>query len=143
MNIKKTTDIDSQIYKDSRQIREEVFMKGQNVPVEIEIDDNEDKATHYTGYTDNEHVATLRVLVLDEQTAKLQRIATLKEHRKNGYAKTLINHVLNDLKGQGLKEVVMGAQSYKIPYYESLGFEVVSEEFMEANIPHKTMSITL
>lgn len=143
MDIQQTTNLKNTIYTDSLFIREEVFMKEQNIPKEIEIDDKDDQATHYTGYNKNGPITTLRVIKINDQTAKLQRIATLKEYRQNGYAKALIKYVLADLKKQGFREVLIGAQSYKIPYYEKIGFKVISEEFMEANIPHKTMSITL
>ena len=37
----------------------------------------------------------------------------------------------------------ISAQSYLIPFYESFGFEVVSDEYLEAGIPHKKMLIRL
>ncbi len=143
MNIEQTTNLKDTIYTDSLFIREEVFIKEQNIPKEIEIDNKENQATHYTGYNKDQPLTTLRVIKINDQTAKLQRIATLKEYRQNGYAEALIKFVLADLKDQGFREVLIGAQSYKIPYYEKIGFKVISEEFMEANIPHKKMSITL
>ncbi len=143
MEIKITTDLTSPIYKDSVHIRKVVFIEEQDVPEAIELDDMDDQTIHYSGYVDNRAVCTLRVLVKNDHTIKLQRIATLKSERGNGYATTLINKAINDSKEKGITDVVMSAQVHMIPYYENLGFEVTSDEFIQANIPHKMMAKTI
>lgn len=143
MDIKTTTNLKSPIYKDSVHIRKIVFIEEQNVPAEIELDDMDDQTIHYTGYVNNQAVCTLRILFKDEHTIKLQRIATIKAARGNGYATALINKSIKDSKEKGITDVVMSAQVHMIPYYENLGFNVTSDEFMQANIPHKMMGKTI
>jgi predicted GNAT family N-acyltransferase len=38
-----------------------------------------------------------------------------------------------------LRKLKLNAQTQAIPFYAGLGYEVVSEEFLDAGIPHKTM----
>ena len=38
-----------------------------------------------------------------------------------------------------LNEMKLNAQMSAVRFYEKLGYEIVSEEFMDAGIPHVTM----
>lgn len=40
---------------------------------------------------------------------------------------------------KGLQKLKLNAQTHAIPFYGKLGYEVVSDEFLDAGIPHKTM----
>jgi len=39
----------------------------------------------------------------------------------------------------GVHRLVLHAQVHAIPFYAAMGFEVVSDEFQEAGIPHRRM----
>ena len=39
----------------------------------------------------------------------------------------------------GIDNFKLNAQTHAIPFYSRLGYEVVSEEFLDAGIPHRTM----
>ena len=41
------------------------------------------------------------------------------------------------------KTLRLEAQDYAIPFYEKLGFTVVGEGFLDANIPHHAMEKTV
>ena len=41
------------------------------------------------------------------------------------------------------EKVVLNAQSYAIPFYEKIGYVITSPEFMDADIPHRTMEKTI
>lgn len=46
---------------------------------------------------------------------------------------------LEQAEERGLKEVKLSAQVHATPFYERLGFKIVSDEFLEAGIPHVDM----
>ena len=103
----------------------------------FEFDEYEDKSTHYLLCADNYPVATARFRLNAKDTAKIERIAVLKEHRNKGLGRKLVEHVSKDLKGKpDIKKIVMSAQDYALPFYEKLGYTVVGEGYMEAGIPH-------
>ena len=56
--IKRTKDTMSQIYLDALFIRHEVFVKEQQVPIALEIDEQEAKAIHFVLYENEEALAT-------------------------------------------------------------------------------------
>lgn len=119
-------------------IRKKVFVEEQQVPIEIEIDEYEDEAIHFLCSTDNEYVGASRLRFVD-QYGKLERICILKEFRGNHYGKDLIAAMEKEIKKQKIDEARLHAQTHAIALYESVGYKVTSEEFMDANIPHVEM----
>jgi predicted GNAT family N-acyltransferase len=50
-----------------------------------------------------------------------------------------MNKIEEYAKSKGISTLKLNAQTHAIPFYSQLGYETVSEEFMDAGIPHKTM----
>ncbi|TWD93714.1 putative GNAT family N-acyltransferase [Neobacillus bataviensis] len=125
--------------EDAFSIRKIVFVKEQNVPIEEEIDQYEDEATHFVMYGDTANpLAAGRFRVVDGY-GKVERICVLKEARKTGAGRLMMNAIETFARKQGLHKLKLNAQTHAIPFYAGLGYEVVSDEFLDAGIPHKTM----
>lgn len=125
--------------EDAFSIRKTVFVEEQEVPLEEEIDQFEEEATHFVLYTnDNIPIATGRLRVVDGY-GKVERICVLKEARGSGSGKEIMNSIEEFALEKGLKKFKLNAQTHAIPFYAGLGYEVVSDEFLDAGIPHKTM----
>lgn len=139
-DIKWTTDTTSAIYKDALKIRYAVFVNEQGVSEEEEIDSLEDKTEHVVLYVDGKPVATARIYDLGENTFKVQRVAVLKDARGIGYGAVIMTEAEKRIHELGGHKVTLGAQNSAIPFYEKLAFNVEGEEFMDAGIPHHTMS---
>jgi predicted GNAT family N-acyltransferase len=123
---------------DAYSVRKTVFIHEQNVPAEEEIDQHEDEATHFVMYKDGSPVGAGRFRVFDH-FGKVERICVLKEMRKSGAGKAIMNEIEIFASSQGLHKLKLNAQTHAIPFYSGLGYEIISEEFMDAGIPHKTM----
>lgn len=120
-------------------IRMEVFMREQGVPLEEEMDGKDNEAQHYLATLNGAPVGTGR-LRIEGNVAKLERIAVRKAYRGQGVGTALIDHMMEAAKkNRKLKLAKLGAQVQALPFYEKLGFEICSEEYLDANIPHKTM----
>ena len=139
-DIKWTTDTTSAIYKDALKIRYAVFVNEQGVSEEEEIDSLEDKTEHVVLYVDGKPVATARIYDLGENTFKVQRVAVHKDARGIGYGAVIMTEAEKRIHELGGHKVTLGAQNSAIPFYEKLAFNVEGEEFMDAGIPHHTMS---
>lgn len=123
---------------DAYTIRKVVFVDEQNVPLEEEIDQFEDEATHVVLYDNNEPVGAGRFRVLDGY-GKVERICVLASHRKKG-AGNVIMHKMEDIaKEHGISKLKLNAQTQAENFYKKLGYETVSGLFMDAGIPHVTM----
>ncbi|MCM3573108.1 MULTISPECIES: GNAT family N-acetyltransferase [Mesobacillus] len=124
---------------DAFEVRKTVFIHEQNVPEEEEIDQYESDSIHFVLYDDNRKAAGAgRFRVLDG-IGKVERICVLKENRKTGAGVAVMNKIEEYAKSQGISTLKLNAQTHAIPFYSRLGYETVSEEFMDAGIPHKTM----
>lgn len=124
--------------KDAYSVRKIVFVDEQQVPIEEEIDALESVATHFVLYETKEPVGAGRFRIVDGY-GKVERICVLKDKRKSGAGKEIMVKIEDYAKEKGLKKLKLNAQIQAIPFYSRLGYEVVSEEFMDAGIPHKTM----
>jgi len=123
---------------DAYSVRKIVFVEEQNVPLEEEIDQFEDEATHFVLYNEGSPIGAGRFRIVDGY-GKVERICVLKDSRKSGAGKVIMNGIEKFAEEKGLKKLKLNAQTHAIPFYSQLGYEVVSEEFLDAGIPHKTM----
>ncbi len=87
-------------------IRKKVFVEEQNVPLDLEVDEFDtisDDVHHLLVQDENgDYVATGRLIYYNNETAKMQRIAVLKEHRQGGYGRILLMALENRARELGL-----------------------------------------
>jgi predicted GNAT family N-acyltransferase len=145
MNIKeleiKMVSNDQQL-KDAYKVRKAVFVDEQNVPMEEEIDHLEKESTHFVLYQEGTPIGAGRLRLVDGY-GKVERVCILKESRVSGAGKALMGKVESFAKKQGIKQLKLNAQTHAIPFYSKLGYEIVSDEFYEAGIPHQSMLKTI
>jgi predicted GNAT family N-acyltransferase len=142
MKIVNTRDTMSPIYLDSVKIRHKVFVEEQNVPLTLEIDQNEAFSVHFVLYDDNNNaLATARLLPNkdDEKLAKLQRMAVLKEARGKYYGKDVVLAIESFATEHGFNELHLHAQIDAQDFYKKLGYKEYGERFMDAGIEHIAM----
>lgn len=122
-------------------VRRAVFIDEQGVAEDVEMDDKDDEATHFVIYdrADEHAVATARVRVTDDETAKAERVAVLSGYRGNGLGSRLMDLVEDEARDRGCSRVLVHAQTTVRDFYAALGYETVGEEFEEAGIPHVEM----
>ena len=70
-------------------IRLRVFVRGQGVPQEIEIDRDDRRASHFLATIRGRAVGTARLVVRNGR-AKIGRMAVLKSYRGKGVGKALL-----------------------------------------------------
>ncbi|GGA74207.1 GNAT family N-acetyltransferase [Ornithinibacillus halotolerans] len=119
-------------------VRKEVFVDEQNVPMDIEIDEYEDVAIHFIGYENDRPVAASRLRFVEEY-GKLERICVLKEYRGKSIGKAIIHEMEMIIKEKGYLKAKLNAQTHAEDFYQKLGYQTVSDEFLDAGIPHVTM----
>ena len=136
MNVKQVTTKEQ--LEDAYSVRRIVFVDEQQVPEEEEIDQFEDDATHIVLYDNEVPVGAARLRILDG-IGKLERICVLSSSRKNGAGKLLVNKLEELAIEQGVSKLKLNSQTHAIPFYDRLGYETVSDVFMDAGILHVTM----
>ncbi len=121
-------------------IRHEVFIKGQNVPAERDIDGLDDSSTHVLLKHEGEDVACARIRN-DGSTFKIERLAVLDRFRGLGLSRLLMIKILGYGSQHGAAGFKIHAQKYLENYYRTFGFESYGDYFMDAGIEHIEMTM--
>jgi predicted GNAT family N-acyltransferase len=119
-------------------IRRAVFIEGQGVPEDIEIDGLDPECTHLLAWLDGTPIATARMRAV-EGAAKAERVAVLPDFRGEGIGRIVMDALEAQALAEGLHTVVLNAQTAVVPFYERLGYTVTGGSFLEAGIPHVPM----
>ncbi|MFO7618698.1 MAG: GNAT family N-acetyltransferase [Thermoplasmata archaeon] len=126
----------------ARSIRLRVFVREQNVPMEIEMDEYDAVAIHMVCLLDGRVVGTGRLVQMPDGM-KLGRVAILREHRGKGLGTGIVRWLLGKAMESGAKSVYANVQIGAMEFYEKLGFRSSGGIFMEANIEHIKMVLDI
>lgn len=123
-------------------MRSEVFVVEQNCAYQ-DIDGADIDSYHLIGIENNKICAYLRIPfkgVTYDKTS-IGRVIVPEDSRGKGYAKQIILKAIDLITSQmGESEIEISAQLYLKEFYESLGFEVSSEPYLEDGIEHIHMN---
>ncbi len=121
-------------------IREKVFIEEQKVTPQLEWDGLDEEAIHFLVYKYEKAIGCARALVI-ENHMQLGRMAVLKQHRHQGVGSALIGKAITTSKLNQLSSIYISAQCHAIDFYKKFGFEVTSQIYLDAEIPHRDMKL--
>ena len=129
--------------EDAFLVRQEVFIREQGVPVELELDEFDPTAVHALAYQNTQCIGTGRLVDLGNGKAQIGRMAVLAKFRGKGVGKQILQKLVELAASQGAQEIILHSQVSAIPFYEKLGFTAEGASYDEAGIPHRNMILTL
>ncbi|WP_297990278.1 GNAT family N-acetyltransferase [Anoxybacillus sp.] len=132
---------DEALWRDALLVRRAVFIDEQGVSEEEEIDAFERESVHFVLYDDDKPIAAGRFRTIDG-VGKIERICVLPSYRGRGIGKQMMEAIEQYAK-QHVTKVKLNAQTHAEPFYKQLGYETVSDVFLDAGIPHVTMVKTI
>lgn len=121
----------SSITNDITDLRVEVFVKEQGIPMELEIENNENEYIHCCIYLGNKLIAYARA-----KDGHIGRVCVKKEYRHLGYGRKIVLYAEKQISS---KEIHIHAQVQAERFYLSLGYEPYGNPFMEDGIEHRNM----
>ena len=128
---------DIQIIKD---IRTEVFIKEQNIPEELEWDDDDEGAYHF-GIISNE-ILIAYARVLNKQKIHIGRMAVRKKYRRVGIGSFLLSNIITQIDGWNhSKKIMLSAQEQAISFYEKNLFQIKGDKYLDVGIIHYDMEL--
>lgn len=123
-----------------RAIRTAVFVVEQGVPEELEWDGIDPQCVHVLAASAaGEAVGTGRLL----PDGHIGRMAVLKHWRGHGVGGRMLAELIAAARERRHAVVELSAQTHALGFYRRCGFETVSEEYLEAGIPHRAMRMSL
>lgn len=120
-------------------IRHQVFVVEQGVPIELERDVLDEQAIHMLACVGDRSVGTARVLVRTDASAKVGRVAVLKDARGIGIGRQIMIAIADEPALSYVTRFELHAQIQASKFYEGLGYRVAGAPFVEAGLPHVAM----
>lgn len=122
-------------------LRKEVFVAEQSIPLEAELDEYDDEAIHWLilNLESLEILATVRMVSYQEgcqmrPVAKIGRIAVKQSARGKGLGLLIMREVLGAVDEQGYDQAILDAHVHLVPFYEKLGFVAEGDPFTIAGV---------
>ena len=121
-------------------LRSEVFVVEQKC-IYQDLDDIDKTSYHFFIKEKNDKIISyLRIYEKDEETAQIGRVLTDEKERKKGYANIIMEKAIEFIKNEMKKnKIYLEGQVYCHKFYLKLGFNIISDEFLEDGIPHYKM----
>jgi hypothetical protein len=129
----------SQLQHDAKLIRSMVFIEEQHISEADEWDEQDAISLHFVVYAQDQPIATARLL----ENNSIGRVAVLQQYRGEGIGKLLMQQIIQVAKQQNRVFLQLSAQVYATRFYENLGFQVQGEEYLDCEIPHIDMGLSL
>ena len=132
--------------EDVLSLRSIVLREGKRSPEECVFENDDALDSFHLGYLLDDKIICVASFHLQSREGfagnafQLRGMATAEEHRGKGYGNLLVNFAITYLRGQKVNYVWCNAREKAFRFYQSLGFEFISDEFDIPGIgPHKTM----
>lgn len=124
-------------------LRQEVFIVEQNCPF-LDADGKDQIALHLMLFNKDQNlVAYTRLFDKDDYYqgyTSIGRVVTSPKARGGGLGRVLMNHSIEKVLALfGQAPIKIGAQKYLEQFYQSLGFELTGNDYIEDGIPHTYM----
>ena len=121
-------------------LRTAIFVVEQNCPYQ-EVDAKDPLCWHLEVIHERELIGTLRVVPpgISYEECAIGRVAVSEAYRGLGLGYDLMNNALGFCGARWAGGVRLSAQAYLRTFYESIGFSVIGESYLEDDIPHIEM----
>lgn len=129
-----------QVGEAARAVRTEVFVQEQQIPLELEWDEDDADALHAVAINRlGMPVATGRLLQHAPGVARIGRMAVTRVLRGGGLGRDILQALMRAAAQRGDREVMLHAQRSAEAFYAQQGFVTRGQPFDEAGIPHIEM----
>jgi predicted GNAT family N-acyltransferase len=135
------------LVQDALAVRRTVFIEGQGVSEDRELDGLDNGAEHYVGYLGSIPVAVARTRAIylgtddhGSHDVKIERVGVLSEHRGEGFGGQIMRFILDQLPGNPtVRNAILESQTHALGFYEDMGFIPTGRIFQDAGMPHRKM----
>jgi predicted GNAT family N-acyltransferase len=139
----KQFDYNSDLYKAELKLRNEVL----RIPLGLSLYDedlsNENLQWHIGAFLQSELVGVLLLVPLGNNVIKMRQVAVNFSFQGMQIGSKLVLFAENLAVLHGYKLMILHARQSAAPFYQKLGYEIVSDVFTEVTIPHFKMQKSL
>ncbi len=126
-------------YSQALQLRYQILRVPLGLEFTIEELQKDESDRHFGLFAGNEIVACLTLTESPNKRMKMRQVAVDKNMQDKGYGQKLGQAAEAYAIQKGFLIMYCNARKTAVPFYEKMGYKIVSEEFTEVNIPHYSM----
>lgn len=120
-------------------LRQDIFIVEQNCPYP-DIDGTDINWLHLCGFDDEGLVAYARLHCPGDETSEIGRVVVNQRGRGKNLGRELMKRAVVEILARAPDQPIeLNAQTYLLDFYQSLGFKIIGEEYLEDGIPHRLM----
>lgn len=109
-------------------------------PEELKKDETD---AHFGLFQDDKLLACLTLTECADGKMKMRQVAVHPDFQGKGLGKKLAIASEDYARNKDFKTMFCHARKTAVPFYESIGYKTVGDEFLEVNIPHYLMQKAL
>lgn len=117
-------------------LRDEVLRKPLGMSLYNDNLEKEWADVHIGAFIKNNLIGVLILTRLNDEDIKMRQVAVVEKWRAKKVGSELVHYAENFSKDKGYKKIVLNSRKTAVGFYEKLGYERLSDEFLEINIPH-------
>jgi len=103
----------------------------------------EEYDVHIGAFVNKQLVGVLILTKLNDSEVKMRQVAVEETFRSRKAGSKMVLFAEEYSKNKGYVTMALNARKTAVPFYEKLGYEKISNEFLEINIPHYKMKKSL
>jgi len=135
----KEIEYNSPEYKQELELRDKVLRKPLGMSLFVENLDADKNDVHIGAFIHHQLVGVLILTRLDDDQVKMRQVAVDEEMRFKKIGREMVLYAEMISLNRHYRTMVLNARKTALAFYEKLGYETVSDEFLEINIPHFKM----
>ena len=126
-------------YTDMLHLRKEVLRQPLGLSLWV-VDLSKDNGDLlFVAVQDDKMAGCVILKMLNNEVMKLRAMAVLPQLQGAGIGRMLVQEAETTAIKMGYRYIEMYARVVAIPFYEKLGYNVTSDEFIEVTVPHRKM----
>ena len=129
----------SEEYLSELVLRDAVLRKPLGMNLFDENLDAEEDDIHIGAFIHNKIVGVLILTKLNAKEVKMRQVAVDEYYRNMKIGQEMVLYSEGYSKNAGYTTILLNARKSAVGFYEKLGYETISNEFLEINIPHYKM----
>lgn len=133
----------SEEYCKELELRDEILRKPLGMSLYDENLEGEKDDSHIGAFINNYIVGVLILSRLNANEVKMRQVAVVEAWRAKKIGSELVKYAEEYSKRKGYTTMLLNSRKTAVVFYEKLGYEKISEEFLEINIPHFKMCKSL
>jgi N-acetylglutamate synthase-like GNAT family acetyltransferase len=135
----KIIDYGTKEYDQMVKLRNDILRKPLGLSFSIEELEKEKENMLIGAFEDDEMLGCCMMVEKDPSTLRLRQVAVLNDLQGKGIGRALTNFAENLARDRGYKKMYMHARKDVVGFFEKMGYNVTSKEFIDITIPHYIM----